>query len=229
MRSISKVLFGAASLLALAVPAMADDGFSGYVTLATDYRFRGISNSDKSAAAQGSINYTMDGWYGGAWASNVDFNDSTNFELDLYAGKHIDLDGTDLNLEAYYYAYPDAPSGANYSYFEGIVGLSHDFDALSLGVTAAYSPEFFGHTGDAFYVSGSAKYAINDWLSVSTNVGHQWIDLGTDYTHWDFGATATWKSLAFDVRYVDTDTVCFAGPRDWCKGTVVASVTWSYP
>jgi uncharacterized protein (TIGR02001 family) len=239
MTKFAKLMFGAASMVALfSTAAMADAdyaGFSGYVTGVSDYRFRGISNSDRHPTAQGSINWEgEDGWYVGTWASGVDFDDpdvgGTNVELDIYGGKHIDLgDGTDLNLEAYGYLYPDAASGLHYDYFEGIVGLTHDFDGkLSLGATAAWSPEFFGKTGDAFWVGGNATVPLNDWLSVSGNVGHQWINLGTDYTHWDLGGTITWGAFAIDARYVDTD-IHGCGGTSWCDAGALVSLTYNIP
>src|SRR4249919_2632937 len=105
-----RVILAVACFAGLLGTARADSDFSGYVTAVSEYRFRGISNSDRHPTLQGAVNWqNEDGFYAGAWASGVDFNDvgSTAIELDLYAGKHIDLGGTDLNLEAYYYAYPD--------------------------------------------------------------------------------------------------------------------------
>lgn len=236
---LKSLVFGAVSALALVSPAMADadyGGFSGYVDVTTDYRFRGISNSDLHPTIQGAINWSNDGWYAGTWASGVDFNDppgsGTTFELDLYGGKHIALDddGTDLNLEAYYYAYPDQPGGAHYSYFEAIAGVSHSWDALSAGIQGAWSPEFFGKTGDAWWVAGNVSYAATDWMSISGNLGHQWIDLGTDYTHWDLGATFTWEQFALDVRYVDTSlSVAKCAGSHICDATAVATLTWNIP
>ena len=46
---------------------------SGGATLASQYRFRGISLSDENAAVQGTINVQHDsGAYAGAWASTLD-------------------------------------------------------------------------------------------------------------------------------------------------------------
>lgn len=239
MRMISKLALGAVSMLALfAGPAMADNnyaGFSGYVALTSDYRFRGISNSDLHPTVQGAINWAGDdGWYAGSWGSGIDFNDppgaGSSIEVDLYGGKHFDLDGTDLNVEAYYYWYPDQPAGAHYSYYETIVGLSHPFEnGLTVGAQAAWSPEFFGKTGDGWWVAANASYAVADWVSVSGNVGHQWVDLGLDYTHWDAGVTFTWNQFALDVRYIDTSegvATCFS---HICDATVNATLTFNIP
>jgi uncharacterized protein (TIGR02001 family) len=252
-------MFGAvcAALLATSAPAFAaDDGGSltGYVSVTSDYRFRGISQNDTDPAEQASLNFTgSNGWYLGSWASKINFNDGPSgartanhnsaAEWDIYGGKHFDIAGSDLNLEAYYYSYPDhdgLPGTANYSYVEGIAALSHTFDALTVTGTVAVSPAYFGETGTGVWIGGNATYALNDWISISGNVGHQWVNeldnvgIGFPYTHWDLGATATWNGFAFDVRYIDTtiskaECEAFNGARNnWCGPTVVGSITYNF-
>jgi uncharacterized protein (TIGR02001 family) len=235
------MLLGAVSVLAIPVAASAD--WSAYVALTSDYRFRGISQNQKEIAEQGSLNYTTDGWYAGVWASKVNWDiglGNPSLEVDLYGGKHIDLDGTDLNIEAYYYAYPDFNTFGvlpKASYYETIVQLSHAFGPVTTTVTGTWSPEFTLGSGDGFYVAGNASWAVLDWLSISGTVGHQWVDLApSDYTHWDIGLTATWKNLVFDARYVDTDIGAGACAGFWmpgfhnnCAGGFVGTVTYNIP
>src|SRR4051812_17245106 len=50
--------------------------FTGTAAVATDYIFRGISQTDEKAAIQGSIEWHHDmGIFLGVWGSNVDFGD----------------------------------------------------------------------------------------------------------------------------------------------------------
>src|SRR3974390_1006431 len=50
----------------------ADGAWSGMAALTTDYVFRGVSQTYDEPALQGGINYqNPSGWFGGAWASNV--------------------------------------------------------------------------------------------------------------------------------------------------------------
>jgi uncharacterized protein (TIGR02001 family) len=72
-----------------AVGTVARAEVSSTVTLASDYDFRGISQSAKDPALQLSLDWAGDsGFYVGAWASNVDFGPDTvsDVELDIYAG-----------------------------------------------------------------------------------------------------------------------------------------------
>ena len=49
-----------------------------------------------------------DGFYASLWTSKTNWGgNNPSFELDEYVGKHTDLWGTDLNVEAYLYSYPD--------------------------------------------------------------------------------------------------------------------------
>lgn len=248
-----KLTFAAAALAAAAGPALAEDAapdwgtVSAYVAVQSDYRYRGISQNDTLVTPEGSINWSGPmGFYAGTWLAKTNWTGvafapamgaNPTFEMDLYGGKHFDLDGTDLNVEAYYYSYPDANKamlGATASYFEGIFQLTHSFDALTLTATGAISPEWALHTGTAGYVSGTGTYKINDWLSIGGTVGHQWVDAApTDYTHWDFGATATWRSWVLDVRYVGNDikagdcSFWISTGNKSCNDTVMATLTYN--
>ena len=258
-----KALLGAASvagLLASTGTAFADDAGWGTVSAAvavqSDYRFRGISQNNREVAPQATINWSIpDGWYAGVWASKtnwtgvpaapgVNFPGTPSFELDIYGGKHFDLGGYDLNVEAYYYSYPDynhilggavigVGTNPDASYFEGIFQLSHSFGDLALTATGAVSPEFTLGGGTAGYIGGTASYPITDWLSISANVGHQWVDLApTDYTHFDIGLSATYRHFVLDVRANGTD-LNSAGcgfymiTKNACTTGVVATLTYN--
>jgi len=246
-----KLTLAAATLAAVGATsaAYADDApaapswgtISAYVAVTSDYRYRGISQDSREATPQGSINWSgPDGFYAGTWESKVNWDGANDpsFEADFYAGKHTDLDGTDLNVEAYYYSYPDANKvvfGSTASYYETIAQLTHVFGPLTLTVTGANSPEWSLKGGTGWYVEGTAAYTINDWLSVSGNLGHQWVAAApSDYTHYDIGLTATWKSWTLDARYVNTDITAAACTGFWigtgkasCTGGAVITLTYN--
>src|ERR1700712_2291675 len=143
-----KLMLGAATLAGVVAStgaAYADGAdwgtVSAYVAVQSDYRFRGISQNDSNITPEASVNWSgPDGFYAGVWAAKTNWsgfafsptdNATPTVEIDLYGGKHFDLGGWDLNVEAYYYAYPDADHNilgtADASYFEGIFQLSHSF------------------------------------------------------------------------------------------------------
>ena len=104
-----------------------------------------------------------------------------------------------------------------------------------MDVVYAVSPQFSLGSGTGNYVEGQAIFTLTDWLSFSGTVGHQWVQKApSDYTHYDFGGTATWRSWSLDARYVGTDigkTNCAAfwmATNNACSGGFVATLTYNF-
>ncbi|MGC4252629.1 MAG: TorF family putative porin [Sphingobium sp.] len=116
---------------------------SGSVALVSDYRFRGVSQSDKGMAVQGGVTLTHEsGLYAGTWGSSLSgwgtFGGS-NMELDLFAGYAIPLGGATLDVGLTWYMYP---SGADTTDFaEPYIKLSGDVGPVSALVGVAYAPK----------------------------------------------------------------------------------------
>ncbi len=262
MKNSTKMFLGAVSLgglfsatggVAMAQDAAApapDFALSGYLQVTSDYRFRGIAQNDRTPSPQGTLNLTgPEGFYVGSWASTVDWtpgnNDNPHAEVDIYGGKHTDLWGTDWNIEPYYYAYPaqDTPAGApTLDYFELINQLTHTWGAFTATGTWAWSPNFPADGGTGNYLAGTGAYVVNDWLTVSGNVGHQWASgaknafpvPSRDYTYFDIGGTLTYKAFLLDLRYSGTDlggvqcAAFYMGTKNACVPTVVATLTYNF-
>ena len=101
----------------VAAEATPEHTLSGNLSLSSDYRFRGISQTWRLPAVQGGLDYAhRTGFYAGTWASNVSgnsYNNGAGLELDLYGGFKTalsKLDGQDLTLDlgALAYVYPGA-------------------------------------------------------------------------------------------------------------------------
>lgn len=249
MKTSTKLLLGAMSLAGVftTTAAFADDapawGLTGYVAVTSDYRFRGISQNDRDFAPQGSLNLTgPEGFYAGTWLSQIDFDPTTSsnpyLEMDIYGGKHTDLWGVDWNLEGYYYSYPSAeyPGAPHPDYFELINQFTKAFGPVTAQVTWAWSPDFTFRTGPSHYIAGNLAYTINDWLSISGNVGRQMISRTSqfDYTYADIGVTGTYKGFALDLRYSGTDlsnancSAFYMGTNHACAGNFVATLTYNF-
>lgn len=116
---------------------------SGSVALVSDYRFRGVSQSDKAMAVQGGVTVTHEsGAYVGTWGSSLagwgQFG-GANMELDLFAGYAIPLGGATLDVGLTWYMYP---SGADITDFaEPYVKLSSELGPVKGLIGVAYAPK----------------------------------------------------------------------------------------
>jgi len=153
--------------LAIATPALAQDDtappkavtVSGSVGLTSDYRFRGVSQSDEQLAVQGGVTISHEsGIYGGFWGSNLagwgTFG-GANMELDLIAGFKVPVGGGTLDVGATWYMYPGGFN--NTDFIEPYAKLSGTVGPVALTAGVAYAPkqEALG----AWYANGAAAAA----------------------------------------------------------------------
>jgi uncharacterized protein (TIGR02001 family) len=215
---------------------------SGNVTYTTDYRFRGISQGDRSQAIQGGFDIAADnGLYAGTWASNVTFSGAA-IEVDYYAGYATELnDNTAIDVGVLWYNYPEDDSDPDLDYWEvyGSVG----FYGATVGVN--YSPDYFAETDSFVYVYGDYSYPLVENLSLDLHVGWNVFkddesfaafigpdvgeDPGDDYIDYSIGLSTSAVGLDFALNYIGTDLddeECFAGTK-LCEGSIVASVSKS--
>lgn len=200
--------------ISAAAPALAQDEtaeeaegpVSVDVTLAvvSDYRFRGVSLSDKDFAVQPGITVSHEsGIYVGAWASNVAENPGDDLEIDIFAGfAGGDTVTYDIGVTSYLY-----PGVSSFNYAEFIGKLGTTVGPATLGATVAYAPSQEG-TGsqDNFYFGGNLGVGIpNTPLSLSATLGYEDGAFGDDKIDWSLGVTAEVKGFTLGASYVDTN------------------------
>lgn len=200
--------------------------FSANVTLATDYRFRGISQTENDLALQGGFDATHEsGFYVGTWASNLagwgTFG-GANLELDLYGGLSNSLAGFDYDVGVIWYVFPGGASRTAYGEIYGSIGKN--FNGVDLSVGANYAPpqdalSLNDVNEDNIYIYSDAGYALgNTPFSVSAHIGYTdgngvagpngWVPSPTGtYVDWSIGVSVDlpFGPLAASVTYVDTD------------------------
>lgn len=216
--------------------------FSGAVTIASDYLFRGISQTDEAPAIQGSIDWKHPvGPFIGVWGSNVDFDDGdqATVELDWYAGYARSYRQVDMDVRVIYYSYPGANTPRDYDYWE--IGGTLGFKPLAqMALSGGYnfSPDFFNESGDAHYLHGEFRYEVPGIplpLALTGGIARQWIKDNTvfgtpDYWHWNAGIEVTVNELKLALTYADTDLKqreCGAS-LGVCGQRVMASATRSF-
>lgn len=195
-------LLAAAFAAGTVVPAAAQDTdppkpvtVTGSVGLVSDYRFRGVSQSDTELAVQGGLTIAHDsGIYIGTWGSNLagwgTFG-GANMELDLIAGFKKTFGGASVDVGATWYMYPGGFD--NTDFIEPYVKVSGTVGPASLLVGVAYAPQQEalgawyatgadaadgvytdpGDKNDNLYVWGDAGVAIpNTGVTAKAHIGY---------------------------------------------------------
>ncbi len=195
---------------------------SANITLASDYTFRGISQTDEKPAIQGGLDYAHEtGIYIGTWWSNVNFDEASNdndyhpyggsnasTEADYYVGFAGETDGGfgyDIS-----YIYFDYKGDSNFDYQE--FALAFSYVGFTLGVN--YSDEYLGNGGPEFWYP-YIEYSHSLFWDLSLDLHYGYNDasdadydfFGSDDTYSDWSVTVGLSALGLDwaVAYVDTD------------------------
>ena len=95
-------------ILALILALTATSAFadvSGGVTLASDYLFRGVSQTQGDTAVQWNLEAEKNGVYGGTWGSQVDFGGEASIEYDFYGGYRWENDAVSVDVGLIQYNY----------------------------------------------------------------------------------------------------------------------------
>lgn len=195
--------------------------------IATDYDFRGISQTDPEGqdgkpAFQLGATYDFDsGIYVGAWGSNVDNSfgtlDGDNVEVDLYGGYSWgDVSSTfayDVGLNLYTY-----PGLSSWNTLEAFVGVSRERYAAKLW----YSPDVASTSNSGFYAELNGNIPMGG--SGASLLLHAGQSIGQAYDeHWDFsfGTGYAVGNLHFVIKYVDgTKSV---------RGRLIGSISTNLP
>jgi uncharacterized protein (TIGR02001 family) len=210
---------------------------SGGATLVSDYRFRGISQTNKKPAMQGSLTLAhVSGLYASVWGSSIDdyVAGGADQEIDLVSGYRKTFGGTTVDTGVVYYHYPGSAAG-NTDFLEPFFSLAQTFGPATAKALVSYAPKqralsIGAGKEDNLYLAGDLTVALPSApLTLTAHLGHSfgpsYLTIGDEYTDWMVGASYTVKSLSFGLSYVDTDAA-FITPsgRNASKAGVVASL-----
>ena len=240
-----------------ATPAFADETaapseitVTGNVALVTDYRFRGLSQTQGDAAIQGGINVNhASGLYVGVWSSSTSFAAPLDKvygsqELDIFGGwTGAVASGVTADVGLLYYAYPGGHVGKA-EFFEPYASLSTTLGPVSgkVGVNYAWKQEALNFNGgkkdDNLYVYGELSGGIPGTpVSLSGHLGYTDGALSPKYAtgqtvdykgglDWNVGATfAITKNLSLTGQYVGVEGRSIDG---YSNDTVVGTLKLSF-
>ena len=254
-RRLTTPVLIAATLAGSAFPAFAEEAASpvtGNVGFASEYRFRGIAQSDKRPAVSAGLDYAhSSGVYLGTWASSISWvNDAlkatdgggSSIEWDFYGGYKGKAGPLGYDVGGLYYFYPgNYPDGfIKPNTFELYAAATWEWFTLkySYALTKTFG---FSESKGSSYLDLTAAYPLAEGLNLIGHVGHQKIKgsesagLGKNdcsYTDWKLGATYDYVGVTWGASAVGTNAkaVCYTNYRGTDTGstTLVLSATKTF-
>ncbi len=224
MKKTLLALAAATALTALPTVSHAQSNpLSFNVSLTSDYRYRGISQSRLKPALQGGADYALpNGFYVGTWLSTIkwikDFGGGADVEWDIYGGYKGELSpglGFDVGLLSYQYP------GHDFS----ISPVTNEiYGALSFGpATLKYSHSVsnlfgFADSKNSGYLDLSATFDVSGF-SVTPHVGYQRVAHNSDFSYTDYSLTVSKEVSGFGLSaaLVGTDTKSIAGTKAYAS------------
>jgi len=191
--------------------AASDHTFTGNLTVASDYRFRGISQTFGQPTVQGGFDYAhSSGFYVGNWNSNVSgvqYPAGGSLEMDFYGGyKFEPVKDVSADVGFLYYYYPDAKvagTGEKFDnaeiYFAGSYkwfsakysyGIT-DYFGLNNTTSGAYAFTALPTSGDSkgsSYLDLNANFEIADKTVLNLHAGHQSVKHYGELSYSDYKA-----------------------------------------
>ena len=259
-RSVRQAALAAAGLTALGFGAQvhAQDAaaaaaetpavtLTGYATLISDYRFRGVSLSNNDPAIQGSFQATTrPGFFVAVWASSLarygDLLDGdgnvidpgATTEIDVYGGWSKTFGPVTPTVGLYGYLYP---GGHNVNYYEIYGSLAFALAGVSFtaGINYAPSQESIGGT-DNTYLYLQPSYTFSGFpVTIKGSIGYEDgagpIAAGglNNKVDWMIGADFKYKIFTLGVQYIGNNEHNEAHfNRDNLKDTALVSLTASF-
>ena len=242
----------AAEPAAAAAPApTADWTITGNAGLFSDYRFRGISQTDKKPAFQGGFDVAhSSGFYLGNWNSNIDssFFEGANIEMDFYGGFKGAVGDVGYDIGAIYYYYPGSgrDGGTKIKNTEVYVGTSYGPVSAKLyyPISDFFSTEELnpggGDAAGSYYLDVSGAYDLGNGFGLTAHVGYQKakgaakcfsFDCESSVIDWKLGATyGLSNGFVLGLAYIDTDNdeILGATGKKISKATGVLSLSKAF-
>lgn len=252
---MKKPLLALIALSAIAaVPAMAqqaqpDYTLSGNLTIATDYRFRGFTQTAYKPTLQGGVDFAhSSGFYVGNWNSNVEQSlfRGASLEMDFYGGYKFAAGPLNMDVGGIYYYYPSDETGDPGKVDQGEIYVGASYSIVSAKFYYGLT-NFFGlgdgASGDTkgnYYLDLAASYDLGDGWVLSGHYGYQFIKDGEDFGLQDDNVSdyklavtkdlSGWLLGAAIVGTSDKDffTTGVSAPKDGGKTRLVLSVAKTF-
>ncbi|NVK41502.1 MAG: hypothetical protein HWE39_09680 [Oceanospirillaceae bacterium] len=210
-------LYSASLLIGLTLAApLALAEITGNVSLTSDYRVKGISQTGENPALQGGIDYVHEsGFYSGVWGSNVDFfeagdpwDNDESVEIDVYGGYYgVVNDGLTYDVTLFHYFYPGS-----------IVDV--DFSEISIGanlgaarVEYSYAHDYINIGEDYQYLEANYTFALPAKFNLELHAGYSYgsffddpaISFLEEYADYSLSLSRNVAGIDVALAYIDTN------------------------
>lgn len=196
-----------------------DHEVSYNLTVATDYRFRGISQTRREPTLQGTVDYVYNpgGWYAGSFISNVKFikdvGGGADVEIDLYGGKRGSINsdvGYDVGVIGYVYPANGLRPDVNTFEVFGQLNFGPAYTKYSLSTTNLFG---FADSKRSGYLDVGANFEVIPSYTLNLHVGRQNVrrNGAFNYTDYKIGVTKDFGFVNVSLAAIRTDTDAYVG------------------
>ena len=227
------LLAAAITAIAAAAPTIASAQLAFNAGVVTDYRYRGISQSQLKPAVQGGIDYAAGGFYVGAWASTIrwikESGGDGNLELDIYAGYKGEISkevGFDVGVLTYVYPSNKLSPSANTTELYGALTFGPATLKYSHSVTNTFA---FADSKNSSYIDLTANFELAG-LTVTPHIGHQTIkhNSAASYTDYSLTVSKDFNGLVPSLAVVGTDADFFLDGKKISKTGLVLGLKYNF-
>ena len=205
------------------VAKTSDWKLSGNMTLASEYRWRGISMTQNEPTVQGGLVLShKSGAYAGVWGSTSDVN-SGSIEADYMLGyRHALNDKSSLTFQYIDINYPGAKEAFDTNFSEFSVAYNNNSifkENDSLTASIAYTNEYYFESGEMFRLDARYNYPVHPNFGLLVAGGMTQLEdeqaflkvWGSDkkdhYYDWKAGVTSNLFGVFSEFYYSDNSTI----------------------
>ncbi|MFZ6876491.1 TorF family putative porin [Undibacterium sp. Di27W] len=195
-----------------------DNEVSLNIGVASEYRYRGISQSRLNPALQGGADYTHNpsGFYVGTWLSSIkwvkDAGGSGEVEWDIYGGKKGEIiKDVSYDVGVLSYVYPSnglnkVPGfvDANTTEIYAQLGYGQTYIKYSHSVTNLFG---FVASKNSCYLDIGSSFDIAEGYALGLHIGHQRISSNSSYgyTDWKVGVNKELFGVSLNLAAIGTN------------------------
>jgi uncharacterized protein (TIGR02001 family) len=198
-----------ATLLLASTAVQAQDNpheFKFTAWAASDYRFRGVSQTDEDPVLQAAFDYThASGLYAGVWVSPVDFGNTigADLEWDTYVGYAFPLnDHWSADVQLLRYNYTGTNEGVDIEYNELIGKLIYNEQYTAM---LAYSNDVFATDDNGLYFNLAGTWKLPNEFSLNASVGYSDLSHDDSYVDYSVGVSRDLGPFNLNLSYIGTN------------------------